>query len=69
MVVPHPGRPGQAEGTTDAKERGHPCDDIGQGYRQYHPGRPVILDPQSSQDIEIICILHERMDIEVRLSE
>jgi toxin ParE1/3/4 len=51
------------------RDRGHPCDDIGQGYRQYHPGRPVILYRQSSQDIEIIRILHERMDIEVRLSE
>lgn len=50
-------------------DRGRPCDDIRQGYRQYHLGRHVIFYRQSGEAIEIIRILHERMDIEARLSQ
>jgi toxin ParE1/3/4 len=49
--------------------RGRSCDDIRQGYLKYHVGRHVIFYRQSGADIEIIRILHERMDIEARLSE
>ena len=51
------------------RDRGRPCDDIRQGYRKYHLGRHVIFYRQTGEDIEIIRILHERMDIEARLSE
>jgi toxin ParE1/3/4 len=47
---------------------GRSCDDIRPAYRKYHQGRHVIFYPQSGEDIEIIRILHERMDIEACLS-
>jgi len=50
-------------------DRGRPCDDIRPGYRRYHLGRHVIFYRQIGEDIEIIRILHERMDIETRLAE
>jgi toxin ParE1/3/4 len=51
-------------------DRGRSCDDIRQGYRKYHVGRHMIFYRQSGADgIEIIRILHERMDIEARLYE
>jgi toxin ParE1/3/4 len=49
--------------------RGRSCDDIRQGYWKYHVGRHVIFYRQSGVDIEIIRILHERMDMDTRLSE
>ena len=50
-------------------DRSRSCDNIRQGYRKYHVGRHVIFYRQSGADIEIIRILHKRMDIETRLSE
>lgn len=50
-------------------DRGRSCDEIRPGYRKHHQGRHVIFYRQSGQDIEIIRILHERMDVESRLSE
>jgi toxin ParE1/3/4 len=43
-------------------------DDIRQGYRVYHVGRHLIFYRQKSSGIEIIRILHDRMDVETRLS-
>lgn len=51
-------------------DRGRSCVDIRQGYRKYHVGRHMIFYRRSDADsIEIIRILHERMDIEARFSE
>jgi toxin ParE1/3/4 len=50
-------------------DRGRSCDNIRQGYRKYQVGRHVIFYRRSGADIEIIRILHERMDLEARLSE
>jgi toxin ParE1/3/4 len=44
--------------------RGRPCDEIRQGYRKYYVGRHVIFYRQAGPDIEIIRILHERIDID-----
>jgi toxin ParE1/3/4 len=49
--------------------KGRPCDDIRGGYRKYHVGRHLIFYRQAGKDIEIIRILHDRMDIEDHLSE
>lgn len=52
-------------------DRGQPCDAIRQGYRKHKIHKHVIfyrLLP-SSMDIEIVRILHERMDFEARLEE
>ena len=42
-------------------------DDIRKGYRVYHVGRHLIFYRQKSTYIEIIRILHDRMDVESRL--
>ncbi len=43
-------------------------DDIRQGYRVYNVERHLIFYRQKSIGIEIIRILHDRMDVETRLS-
>jgi toxin ParE1/3/4 len=48
---------------------GRSCDDISMGYRKYHVGRHLIFYRQSDNEIEIIRILHDRMDIEIHLPE
>jgi toxin ParE1/3/4 len=42
-------------------------DDIRMGYRVYHVGRHLIFYRQKSTGIEIIRILHDRMDVETHL--
>jgi len=42
-------------------------DDIRQGYRVYHVGRHLIFYRQKFTAIEIIRILHDRMDVETHL--
>lgn len=48
---------------------GRTCDDILMGYQKYHIGRHLIFYRQSDKDIEIIRILHDRMDIEIHMPE
>jgi toxin ParE1/3/4 len=48
--------------------KGRSCDDIRQGYRKYQVGRHVIFYRQDAADIEIVRILHDRMDAEAHLS-
>ena len=50
-------------------ERGRACDVIRPGYRKYHVGRHLIFYRQSPEGIEIIRILHDRMDIEAHLDD
>jgi toxin ParE1/3/4 len=45
-------------------QRGKACDDIRLGYRKYHVGRHLIFYRHSSEELEIVRILHDRMDIE-----
>ena len=42
-------------------------DDIRKDYQVYHVGRHLIFYRQKSTGIEIIRILHDRMDVEARL--
>jgi toxin ParE1/3/4 len=46
---------------------GNARDDIRKGYRVYHVGRHLIFYRQKSTAIEIIRILHDRMDVEIHL--
>ena len=46
---------------------GRACDKIRQGYRKHHVGRHLIFYRHTSALIEIIRILHERMDVESHL--
>jgi toxin ParE1/3/4 len=49
---------------------GRDCSDIGNGYRKQAIGKHVVFYRQSEPHlIEIIRILHERMDVETRLSD
>lgn len=50
-------------------QKGRSCDDIRQGYRKYQVGRHVIFYRQDKADIEIIRILHDRMDAETHLTD
>ena len=46
---------------------GNARDDIRKGYRVYHVGRHLIFYRQKPAEIEIIRILHDRMDVETYL--
>jgi toxin ParE1/3/4 len=49
---------------------GKDCNDIRNGYRKHTAGSHVIFYRQMSSDtVEIIRVLHGRMDIDARLSE
>jgi toxin ParE1/3/4 len=51
----------------DQPHLGSACDDIRMGYRVYHAGRHLIFYRQKSTGIEIVRILHDRMDVEIHL--
>ncbi len=46
---------------------GRACDEIRQGYCKHHVGRHLIFYTQVATYIEIIRILHERMDVKSHL--
>jgi toxin ParE1/3/4 len=48
---------------------GKSCDDLRAGYRKYPVGQHLIFYRQSADRLEIIRILHQRMDIEARLDD
>lgn len=49
---------------------GKDCNEIRDGYRKFNAGSHVIFYRQTLTDtIEIVRVLHGRMDIEVRLAE
>ena len=50
-------------------QRGRACDDIRPGYRKYHVGRHLIFYREIPDGVEIIRILHDRMDIEAHLDD
>ena len=50
-------------------QRGRACDDIREGYCKYHVGRHLIFYRQATKGIEIIRILHDRMDVDSHLTD
>lgn len=51
-------------------ETGRDCGYIRPGYRKYHTGRHIIFyRPVSDSEIEVVRVLHERMDVNQHLSE
>jgi toxin ParE1/3/4 len=49
---------------------GRDCSDIRPGYRQHQVGRHLVFFRQlATNQIEIVRILHERMDVESRIGE
>ncbi len=49
--------------------KGRTCDEISPGYRKYHIGRHLIFYRETDEYIDIIRILHDRMDIESHFNE
>ncbi|WP_300668222.1 type II toxin-antitoxin system RelE/ParE family toxin [Desulfoluna sp.] len=45
------------------------CDDIRRGYRVYHVGRHLIFYRLVASRVEIIRILHERMNVEGQMGD
>ena len=43
---------------------GAACEHIRKGYRKYHVGRHLVFYFQTETHIQIVRILHERMDVE-----
>jgi toxin ParE1/3/4 len=53
----------------ESPSRGRDCSDIRQGYRKINVGSHVVFyRQQQSEVIEIVRVLHGRMDVEVQLS-
>jgi toxin ParE1/3/4 len=50
-------------------QRGQACDDLLLGYYKYHVGRHLIFYRHTSEGIEIVRILHDRMDIEAHFDD
>lgn len=50
-------------------QKGRSCEEIRARYRKYQVSRHVIYYRQAADDIEIIRILHDRMDAEAHLSQ
>ncbi len=43
-------------------EKGRACDDIREGYRKYDIGKHIVFYRPTLKGIEIVRILHQRMD-------
>lgn len=48
---------------------GTACDNIRKGYRKFHVGRHLVFYRQTRTCVEIIRILHDRMDVETHMSQ
>jgi toxin ParE1/3/4 len=47
--------------------RGKACDDVRSGYRRYPAGSHLIFYRTAGRDIEVVRVLHQRMDHERHL--
>ena len=47
---------------------GKDCDYIRAGYRKYHVGRHLIFYRKKADHVEIVRILHDRMDVDSHFS-
>lgn len=47
--------------------KGRPCDEVRAGYRKYHAGSHMLLYRNAKAGIDIVRILHSRMDFEQHL--
>ena len=51
----------------DEPDLGLSCDEIKQDYRKFHKSRHIIFYRKVDDKIEIVRVLHERMDVEHHL--
>jgi len=54
-------------GLAENPSQGQRCDEIRDGYRKFPSGRHVVFYRESAGGIEIVRILHERMDVGIHL--
>lgn len=50
------------ESLADHPEKGRACDDIREGYRKYDIGKHIVFYRLTLKGIEVVRILHQRMD-------
>jgi toxin ParE1/3/4 len=50
------------ERVADDPRRGRACDELREGYRQYSVGRHLLFYVERSDGVDVIRILHQRMD-------
>ena len=50
------------ERVADDPGRGRPCDEIREGYRRYSIGSHLLFYVESAEGVDVIRILHQRMD-------
>lgn len=50
------------ERTADDPQRGRACDEIREGYRRYSTGSHLLFYVESAQGVDVVRILHQRMD-------
>lgn len=50
------------ERVADDPRRGHACNEIREGYRRYSIGSHLVFYVESSVGVDVIRILHQRMD-------
>ena len=55
------------ETVAEDPRRGRPCDEIRKGYRKYVAGSHMIFYRKAKSGIDIVRILHGRMDFERHL--
>ena len=54
---------GAIEAIAAEPQRGRACDDIRTGYRKYPVGSHVLFYRPTATDIDVVRILHQRMDV------
>lgn len=50
-----------------APQRGRPCDEVREGYRRYAVGSHVLFYRAQTDGVDVIRILHQRMDVDRNL--
>ncbi|WP_437583932.1 type II toxin-antitoxin system RelE/ParE family toxin [Paramicrobacterium sp. CJ85] len=50
------------ERVADNPDRGRTCDEIREGYRRYRVGSHVVFYLESTDGVDVIRILHQRME-------
>jgi toxin ParE1/3/4 len=50
-------------------ELGRCCDEIAPGYRKYAVGRHLVFYKVSTDSVDVIRVLHQRMDVEAQLED
>jgi toxin ParE1/3/4 len=58
---------GAIEAVADNPRRGRPCDEARRGYLKYLAGSRVIIFRKSKSRIDVVRVLHARMDFEQHL--